>query len=480
MKFGHAFQQRLKKDGFPPEWIESAISYGQLKKCIKRVQTELANLGLDRQTLGQLLRHVENYNAEAESGGDVDEKPFEYILQAPEEQPEQENAPFTAPRTPFHPKLLFIVDDATGEPLSASLAPETKAKLHQLAVLKGLSDIRVSEVSNLDDIAAKPNTSNSSKTFSIDDSSTISSERETGSRSIRMIEVPLTSDTEFFETLSNELSGIASLQAREEKKLHQMVSELSKTITKLTEPDRSSNRKDIEKWRAVFQAYVEANIFFATGELDHGAHDVAKAEANLLKFSQVIAEKGLATDFKNKEGLSALTQFININREMLQMLRFQEINYTAMVKILKKFDKRTALGVRAEFPKRFEFPMFSENTAKSVCTQLSKDILSTVPQLDDYLCPLCFEIKWRPVKLRCSHIFCIRCLIRMQKDEQDHCPLCRSKVVMEACAENLDDDLAAYLKKWFPKEVKAKQKMNEYLAGIDEYGEAYKAKCVVM
>jgi E3 ubiquitin-protein ligase BAH len=44
----------------------------------------------------------------------------------------------------------------------------------------------------------------------------------------------------------------------------------------------------------------------------------------------------------------------------------------------------------------------------------------------------------------------------------------------------LDDDLAKYLTKWFPDEVKVKQKENEFLAGVDEYGEAYKTKCAVM
>lgn len=47
--------------------------------------------------------------------------------------------------------------------------------------------------------------------------------------------------------------------------------------------------------------------------------------------------------------------------------------------------------------------------------------------------------------------------------------------------DNLDNDLAAFLKKWFPDEVKAKQRYNEHMAGIDQYGEVYaEQKCVVM
>jgi len=58
MKFGHAFQQHLTNDGFPPEWVSSAISYRQLKKCIKRVQKELLGIGLDAETLGHTLEHA--------------------------------------------------------------------------------------------------------------------------------------------------------------------------------------------------------------------------------------------------------------------------------------------------------------------------------------------------------------------------------------------------------------------------------------
>jgi len=84
------------------------------------------------------------------------------------------------------------------------------------------------------------------------------------------------------------------------------------------------------------------------------------------------------------------------------------------------------------FPKAVEIPVFSRDLAKAIYFQVSQDILTSVPLLDDYLCPICFNIVWRPVKLRCQHVFCIRCLIVMQRDRNDHCPLCREKVVMEA------------------------------------------------
>lgn len=41
--------------GFPAHWVDQAIPYGQLKKCLKKVQRELQELGLDPETLRALI-----------------------------------------------------------------------------------------------------------------------------------------------------------------------------------------------------------------------------------------------------------------------------------------------------------------------------------------------------------------------------------------------------------------------------------------
>jgi SPX domain protein involved in polyphosphate accumulation len=48
--------------------------------------------------------------------------------------------------------------------------------------------------------------------------------------------------------------------------------------------------------------------------------------------------------FKNKNSGGLLAYFLNINKTLLQSLLFQEMNFTAIQKILKKFDKRTSLS----------------------------------------------------------------------------------------------------------------------------------------
>lgn len=53
MKFAHEFKAALIREGFPPDWVELAIPYSQLKKILKKVSTELQDIGLDPATLAQ-------------------------------------------------------------------------------------------------------------------------------------------------------------------------------------------------------------------------------------------------------------------------------------------------------------------------------------------------------------------------------------------------------------------------------------------
>ena len=66
MKFAHGYTESLGKEHYPSQWVESAISYRRLKKCIKKVQEELLSLGLDPDTLN-LLWHARSDVGEADN-----------------------------------------------------------------------------------------------------------------------------------------------------------------------------------------------------------------------------------------------------------------------------------------------------------------------------------------------------------------------------------------------------------------------------
>jgi len=92
---------------------------------------------------------------------------------------------------------------------------------------------------------------------------------------------------------------------------------------------------------------------------------------------------------------------------------------------------------------------------------MSSKLLAILPQLDDYLCPICQSISVKPVRLSCSHVFCVRCLVKLQRKAKRFCPMCRSDVVLSADSTNLDYGLLNFLRLYFPKEAKEKQKENE-------------------
>ncbi len=127
-----------------------------------------------------------------------------------------------------------------------------------------------------------------------------------------------------------------------------------------------------------------------------------------------------------------------------------------------EFDKKTSLGIKQSFPVAVHSDTFmTEHVSKGVCAQLSQQVVSLVPQPDDYLCPVCFGICWVPVRLRCEHLFCIRCVMKMQSENKSRCPLCRADSVLAADCDNLDPKLEEFMKRWFRKEVQEKQLSNE-------------------
>lgn len=464
MKFAKTFQQDLLRDGYPEAWVQKAVSYKSLKKTIAQVEAELASIGLDAATLSLMLRSAEKSDSESERSvnPDTDDKqPFAYELaeRTPEIQADGQRKTSVAT---FRPKLLFTIDEKTGEPVHTHLSPETKIQLERIAAEKSLAEF------DLDDSSPKP-------------PGTTEGTNERRTSTLHTIEVPLKSDNFFFDTLQEQLSGLADLQKEEEEKLTGQAIQVGVKIRDMIKHQDKKSKQDLMQWRRIFELYLDNRIFFSTSEQDPWAHSYEKASAGMAAFSAQLQKEHLTTGFAHKDGEQALQQFLNINNELLQGLHFQELNNKATMKIIKKFDKRTQLGATAHLTPLFESTPLPSSLARAVCAQISEYVLHQVPQVADYLCPVCYTICWRPVKLRCEHIFCIRCLVVMQRNEQQFCPLCRDKSVMLADSDSIDEKMAKHLKKYFPDEVKAKQKDNERAAGVDAYGELYNdTKCAVM
>ena len=322
MKFGHAYKDFLEHGGFPPEWVASAISYQQLKKCIKRVKSELASLGLDPETLQQLLERVESTSKKED-----DERGFRYEFEKDGEEPGTKGSRGIVVK----PKLLFLIDEATGEPVDARLSPETKRYIHALAISEQMTNVQIADDTDDNSLA-----STESRAESVTEGVTSSdSSRRASKTGHKLIEIPLTSDSQFFDMLQSELSGLAHLQDTEKHKIHDEISKVGDALVKAIDPSSKSGRADLDHWRRIFELYMDSRIFFNTGEQNHGAQQFSAAQERYNKFLDQAKKAELLKKFKRKESMGALQQFLHINLELLQNLRFQEINQTAMVKILK-------------------------------------------------------------------------------------------------------------------------------------------------
>lgn len=55
MKFAREFKAALKSGDYPEEWCKAAIPYPTLKKCLNKIRAEFQDMGLDADTLRQLL-----------------------------------------------------------------------------------------------------------------------------------------------------------------------------------------------------------------------------------------------------------------------------------------------------------------------------------------------------------------------------------------------------------------------------------------
>lgn len=443
MKFAHTFAEELKDQDFPPQWVELAIPYRQLKKCLKMVQQELADLGLGPETLSDLLEPTSpvflKYNLEA-----------------------------ATPHT-LRPQLTAAIHmgDKIQKVDIASLGPATRTLIDVLSRRnhsRGDSEVQPP-------LIVPVGHSNNATPSTI----------ESYSINYNQFEVPLTHDDEFFNILLSKVIKLDGLQATQERRMSSEIVALRHDIARLSRPTHIA-RTDLEKWRMVFGLYLDAQVFFSTLESDHGFRHLGAAAQQLAWFREELEKLGVVGRFRLPESRLALDKFLRLNLDLLRNLRFQEINRIAVAKILKKFDKRTSLAVTKLFPYTAgSGKLLTGSLARDMCAQISTELVAVVPQLSDYLCPICFSIAFRPIRLSCHHVFCIRCVVKLQRRREKHCPLCRSNTIMTATPANLDVQLEKFLRRYFPKETREKQKANDLERGIEMYGPSYRNdECTIM
>lgn len=461
MKFAKVLEQTLQEEDLPTEWVEAAIQYKVLKKCISKVVKELAFLGLSLADLKLLLQDeardktVEMYHNEA--------TPDNPIV-----------AHYTLKKTKNNviPYLKIVLNENERENYSEDhihkLADQIRLKLQTL-VHSDDEDRHIIEVKEDDEqhLVLSPTTTRLGD--NMDEIVRVENENE--------IVVMLNSDHTFFKMLNSELENLDSIRKKEEEFLMEQIDKLSDNVLSLTK-----KRSDLYVWREFFRIYLDSEVFFRYNEtsqvlLERTGEQVKK---NLAEFSSRVEKVQIIERLNRKTGVAACQQFMAMNMRLLKILQFQAINATALKKILKKFDKQTSLNVSSRFPDlilKDHIFIHGSSLTQNICFMIQNKLLKLIPQIEDYTCPICMSVAFKPIRLECSHIFCVRCLVKMKQRGKTDCPLCRHhKAIEMADSGNLDVEAMELIKKNFPLEVKEKLKEVEK----EKYGEVVNHKnCVI-
>ncbi|KAG1194617.1 hypothetical protein G6F36_000071 [Rhizopus arrhizus] len=199
------------------------------------------------------------------------------------------------------------------------------------------------------------------------------------------IKIELVRDSEFFRLLLHELSYAAALHDTEKERFLGIIDGLENQLTVVASPQKD--------------------------DLCGRQQSSKTSQEQLEWFTQELTRMKLAKKFINKYSKVALTQFLSINAQLVQFKQFQTLNQTAMIKILKKHDKRSGLCATSEFSS------FAKDNAV--------------------------------------------CLIKAHKKRLYDCPVCRQEyAVGNADATNLDQSLQNFMLMYFPREIKEKRSEN--------------------
>ncbi|RPD52717.1 hypothetical protein L226DRAFT_550861 [Lentinus tigrinus ALCF2SS1-7] len=497
MHFSKTYAQLLLT--LPPELRESAIQYRQLKKIINQIVAELTALGLSPDVLQGVVQPPPAAN---DKGKQREGSPPPSGSSGPRVVYELAHvADHVEPR--LH---VYLQDQIPSEPSSSSSPSHSSALTVSLpipenAIRLALTMPTPSQV--LDTESADPGGSGVHATTG-----------EPSSSSQELI-IPLASDTAFFRTLCEALEGLSAHLITRRAEFEKSLQALSHDISSAARPSSSSStfhpyspftsdaasislspgplalmhKSDLETWRQIFQLYVESDIFQGHQERFRGERDVEDAEARLAAFTARLQE-GLANGsmkLKLKQSHTALQSFMELNTFILDLRKFQHVTSEATRKILKKHAKRTALPLAPDLASPFtvspESPeravVLARSTRQSESLSLSlllvqaltETLLPIIPHIDDYSCVICTSLAFKPIRLRCSHLFCVRCLVKLQKRGEQHCPMCRAPTVLSADRSNVDWALLNFMKDWFPVEARKKLQQNEREAAEEEMQE---------
>lgn len=498
MKFGK--QLETEAEDIPSEWRPYLIQYKALKKLITKVAEEIESQGLSTTLLHECLEETDTATEEEKKKEEEEEengipriryyftgeppnvKPnIEFTYDSKEPQVQQvlsrllssnKEDKVEKPKLEFKRTLdnkdFFALSTTSSrneedeekekeeeeEEIVKSPAVQRQRRNSTAILVKELLRLTLEERDN------PKSTANQKEQEDV-------GEEKKHEKHLKSLVIELEQDDEFFKMLLEELEQAASLQDATSERFKEDISTLETRMTKVASP---SQKTDMYNWRKIFAIYMDAQIFQGTAESDRSFRSVERAKTQMGWFVEQLSKSNLLIKLKTKESKHAFEQFIKLNTELITMKHYQVLNQTAIRKILKKHDKRSGLTASQSFPEVVSMDqLFSPKLAGILYATITSRLTTIIPQPEDYSCPVCMNVAWRPIRLACNHVFCVRCLIKAQKKGMHSCPLCRHPTAIKtATALNLDEGLQNFLKLYFPIEIKDKKRDNEREQAIED------------
>jgi len=287
--------------------------------------------------------------------------------------------------------------------------------------------------------------------------------RQSSNNKEKRVEILLESDTTFLNKMVTIFKNLTNFE-RDCRNLFETNVNITK---KLLKEVSAPGKEDTYPWRNINRLYRETDVWTHNGKVNTWEQATDKLELFKTK-----AEK-FTKKFKMEDSMTVFNQFLKLNQDAITLKQFYEINQTAIYMVLKDHDKDTKLNACEGLPCFINTDFFSDNACKRFTYDITQGLLSIIPDPDKYSCPICQELAYKPIRLNCNHLFCLKCLIRAQKKNLDNCPVCRAKdAVKNATSKNLDKKLLNTLTSDFPREIRARKKQLKEITQQQEIEDA--------
>ncbi|GBC02040.1 hypothetical protein RclHR1_04420010 [Rhizophagus clarus] len=280
MKFGKCLGRTI--EDVPSEWRPFAIQYKTLKKCIRNIVQELNDKGISLDIRKTMLNAAEGYKMEYSS--EINPIHIRSYIQLDLDS-------YSHDIQSFHPLTEHTIESVQYNFLKYN--PDYVSSLLSLPSTDSSdTDSTTSSSDSYDDITAG--------NISFCNNSTMDQSLH------RMAYIELERDSEFFDTLLEEVSQLNKLQQQNKDVYVDRVKKLGDILIKVTSP----YKKDMYTWREIFQLYLQAEIFIGNTEADRDEHDLEITRKQFQWFSNELSKTNLIHKFKLSSSKEAFQEFL--------------------------------------------------------------------------------------------------------------------------------------------------------------------------